>query len=212
MTMSKLALFDFDGTLIDSTTWFHRTVNEAARRHKFRELSEEEREMLRHRSSREILRYCGVPHWKLPAITRTVQAAMARDIDEFEPFPFVTPLFTTLAERNIRIAIVSSNNAKNIRHILGAELAKHVDHFETGAKLFGKAGRFKRAMRKLGATRAVTIGDEERDITAARKVGIPILSVTWGFAGESVLEKANPENIIHDPAMLEEAIDKALSA
>lgn len=204
--MTRLALFDFDGTLTDSTTWFHDTVNEAARRHKFRELSYDEREMLRDRSSMDILRYCGVPRWKLPAISRTMHAAMARDIDTFEPFAFVQGLFDTLHAEGIRIGVVSSNTADNIRHILGPALAGRVDHYETGAAMFGKARRFKRAIRKMDATRTICVGDEERDILAARKLGLPALAVTWGFATRSALERANPVAIVDDPKQLLEAI------
>lgn len=204
--MTRLAIFDFDGTLTDSTAWFYDVVNEAARKHRFREVREDEREMLRASSSTAILRHVGVPRWKLPAITRTMQAAMRRDIDQFEPFDFVPDVFDRLIAEDIRIAVVSSNTEANIRHILGPEITARVDTFETGAGLFSKAKHFRAAMRKTGATRVVTIGDEERDILAARKLGIPALSVTWGFAARDLLTRVNPGRVIDDPEALIAAI------
>ena len=42
---------------------------------------------------------------------------------------------------------------------------------------------------RLGRDEVVYIGDEARDIDAAQKVGIPIISVTWGFNSSDVLSR-----------------------
>ena len=42
-----LAIFDFDGTIADSAEWFGNALNELARHNGFREISAEQREMLR---------------------------------------------------------------------------------------------------------------------------------------------------------------------
>ncbi len=52
----KLVIFDFDGTLADSITWFLEAFNDLAERHRFRKASPEEIEELRGQSSREIVR------------------------------------------------------------------------------------------------------------------------------------------------------------
>ncbi len=209
--MTRLAIFDFDGTIADSAAWFFDTVNEAARRHRFREVDSQEREMLRHRSSREIMGYLGVSRWRLPAIARTMRAAMERDIDRISPFAFVPELFKALTSEGISIAVVSSNSEANIRAILGPELTRYVDHFDTGASVFGKARHLRRAISRTKACRAVAIGDEERDVHAAQKVGIPALSVTWGYAATTALVAAHPANVVTEPGELVGAIKTALS-
>jgi len=51
----SLAIFDLDGTLVDSFPWFLRTINDVADRFGFRRVRDEDVEGLRHASTREIL-------------------------------------------------------------------------------------------------------------------------------------------------------------
>ena len=64
----SLAIFDLDGTLVDSFPWFLRTINDVSDRFGFRRVAHEDVERLRHASTREILDFLDVPLWKLPAI------------------------------------------------------------------------------------------------------------------------------------------------
>ncbi len=57
----QLAIFDFDGTLADTLPWVRSVMNETARKFRFREVTDEEMEMLRGRPNREIVRYMRVP-------------------------------------------------------------------------------------------------------------------------------------------------------
>jgi phosphoglycolate phosphatase len=66
----SLIIFDLDGTLADSFPWFRRHVNDVADRFKFRRVTEDDIETLRHSGSREILAHLEVPRWKLPWIAR----------------------------------------------------------------------------------------------------------------------------------------------
>lgn len=55
MNNSKLAIFDFDGTVADSLEWSFSVLSEVARKYGFREIMIEQREMLRIRPNREII-------------------------------------------------------------------------------------------------------------------------------------------------------------
>lgn len=77
MTRFRLIVFDFDGTLVDSAPWFLGILNDLADRHRFRKIDDDEVEMLRGRSSREILAHLGIPAWRLPLIARDVRQRSA---------------------------------------------------------------------------------------------------------------------------------------
>lgn len=204
MNNGRLAIFDFDGTVADSVEWLFGVVNEVARQYGFREISVEQREMLRGLPNREIIAYLGVPTWKLPLIARGVRKIAARDIGQLRIFPWVPDIFSGLRSRGAAIAIVSSNSEANIRRVLGADVAAMVQHYATSASLFGKAAKFKTAIRKCAFSNEATtsIGDEVRDVEAARAVGISSLAVTWGYATASALEAAGPTRLVHRPAEL----------
>src|SRR3954471_11636397 len=115
----RLAIFDFDGTLADSGDWLQGILNELARQHGFRELSEAEMTMLRGRDNREIMRYLQVPRWKLPAI--------AADADRIALFDGTIPMLRSLKRAALMVAVASSNSQANVRRILGPEATALVD-------------------------------------------------------------------------------------
>jgi phosphoglycolate phosphatase len=58
-----------------------------------------------------------------------------------------------------------------------------------------KPAKFKRVMRDAGVSPAQTIaiGDEVRDIEAARAAGIACAAVTWGFAARAAIDRYAPD-------------------
>ena len=48
----------------------------------------------------------------------------------------------------------------------------------------------------------IYVGDETRDIEACKKVGVPIISVGWGFNTSANLKKHDPDYFIEDPKEL----------
>ncbi len=195
----KLVLFDFDGTLADSFPWFVGVLNGVADRYGFRPVQPDEVEMLRGSDARQIMAHLRVPLWKLPVIADHMRRLMARDIDRITPFDGVSALLRTLTERGVTVAIVSSNSIDNVRRVLGPDAAGCVAHFACGSSLFGKPAKFSRILRDTGipVAGALAIGDEVRDIEAARKVGVACGAVTWGYARGDVLAARQPDHLFH---------------
>ncbi|WP_404367586.1 HAD hydrolase-like protein [Sphingomonas sp. MMS24-J45] len=197
----RLVIFDFDGTLADSGDWFVSVLDPLAERFKFRSVTAEEVEMLRGRTSSEVIRYLGIPRWKLPAIGRYVHALLAQQADRIALFDGIVAVLQKLAENDVRIVLVTSNAEDNARAILGSANAALFERFECGASLFGKARRYRRVLRKTGvaAAEVISIGDETRDVVAARKVGIAAGAVLWGYANRDALTQAKPDFLFERP-------------
>jgi phosphoglycolate phosphatase len=188
-----LAIFDFDGTLADTGEWMFGVLNALARRHRFPELTAAEVEMLRGRTNREIISYLGVPEWRLPFIARDGRAMARRDRDAIRLFPEAVETLEALKAAGLKIAIVSSNSEDTIRYVL-AHRASLVDHYGCGASLFGKAKKLRKALAATATPpeRAVAIGDEVRDVEAARAAGMDSGAVLWGYATTQVLAQVEP--------------------
>ncbi|MDG5488038.1 HAD hydrolase-like protein [Sphingomonas sp. BGYR3] len=197
----RLAIFDFDGTLSDSGTWFLSIVDELADRFGFRHVSPEEIETLRGRTTREVIRAVGISRWRLPAIARYVQARFAENAHRIELFPGVSDMLAQVHDAGIRIAICTSNTEANAKAVLGPDNVALVEHFECGASLFGKARKFRRLMRKLNVRpdEALSVGDETRDVTAARKAGVRCGAVLWGYANPGILGAMHPDWLFTGP-------------
>ena len=197
----RLVIFDFDGTLADSGDWFLSIADQLAHRFNFRTVSTEEVEMLRGRTTREVIRYLGIPRWKLPGIGRYLHALLAEQTDRIALFDGVDALIERLAAAGMKIALVTSNAEANAKAILGPANVARIDWFECGASLLGKAPRYRKVLRRgyIEPYEAIAIGDETRDIAAARKVGIASGAVLWGYANREALTHAAPDALFERP-------------
>ena len=192
----SLAIFDLDGTLADSFPWFLRTVNDIADQFGFRRVADDEIEELRRASSREILARLEVPLWKLPAIARHARRLKAEAAGEIALFAGVEAMLRTLADNGVQLALVTSDSEANAREKLG-EAAALFSHFDCSASLFGKPAKFRRVIRRAGVApdKVISIGDEVRDIEAARAVGIACGAVCWGYAAPAALRALGPDHV-----------------
>ncbi len=204
----KLAIFDFDGTLADTFPWFLSAVNRMAEKHGFKRIEEGEVETLRGYSARQIVEHLGVPAWKLPRIGIDMRRLMAKDIRQIRPFDDVGAMLQGLSDRGIALAVVTSNAYDNVRHVLGAEHATLISYYECGTSLFGKRGKLRSVLKKSGVRsgEAIFIGDEIRDIEAARAKGIPFGAVAWGYTHVEALEAYAPAEVFADVAEVVEKV------
>jgi len=193
----RLVIFDFDGTLADSAAWFRGVINGVAARYGFRPVSDEDFARLRGCDNRAVIRHLGVPGWKMPLIANHMRRLAARDADRIALFPPAVGLLRTLKARGVLLAVVTSNAEANVRRIMGPDGAALIDFFECGTSMFGKAAKFRRVLKRAGATpgEAICVGDEARDIEAAAAAGIASGAVTWGYATEALLRAQGPTHV-----------------
>ncbi len=197
-------IFDFDGTLADSANWFRSILPDLARRFGFRCPDEEELEVLRHKPPREVMRILKIPGWKLVFIAVHVRKRAAK-AEAFTLFEGVPDVLRLLQSRGVKIAVVSSNAEVNVRRALGPELSALVGSWSCGAGMFGKAKHFRDVIRelKVSPARALAVGDEIRDIEAAREVGLKTAAVAWGFGMKPALEAAEPDLLFETVGQLQ---------
>ena len=190
----SLAIFDLDGTLADTFPWFLRNVNGVADRFGFRRIADGDVESLRHAGSREVLKRLEVPLWKLPGIARHMRRMKAAHLADIPLFPGAVTMLQALREGGLTLALVSSDHETNARRQLG-EAANLFSHFDCGASLFGKSAKFRRVVKRAGVSpaQAISIGDEVRDIEAARAAGIASGAVMWGYAAPGALRALRPD-------------------
>lgn len=197
----RLAIFDFDGVLADSAPWFVDALAGLSRRHRFRLPDEAELQALRRLGSREIVQRLEVPAWRLPLIAVDLRRRMDAEIDRIGLFDGAGEMLRAVAGSGVVCAIVSSNAETNVRRVLG-DHAGAVAILSCGAGLFGKAARFKATIRRAGVTPAETlcIGDEQRDVEAARAAGAAAGVVNWGYADPEFLRRCDPDMVFETPA------------
>ena len=192
-----IAAFDFDGTLADTMPWFNTILNTVAEKYNFRKIDASEREALRSRDAMEILKYLNIPLWKLPAIMTHVRTLMQEIDPSVQLFDGIPHALARLKASGLRLAVVSSNSVENVKRVLGEETAALFDDYECGSDLFGKAAKIDRLLKQHGTSpeRFLLVGDEMRDIDAARKAGVRVGSVAWGYNHVDALRGRGPDEL-----------------
>jgi phosphoglycolate phosphatase len=196
----RLLILDFDGTLADSWPWFAASLDDTARRFGFAPITPAEAEALRGLDHRAIMRRLGVPIWQVPRIAAYLKRAAA-EAPAPPLFPGMAEMLPRLAAAGIVLGIASSNTELQIRRTLGEALSGLVAHVAVEATLLGKAARFRRILRASGipAAAAMAIGDEVRDIEAAREAGIGAGAVAWGYQHPDLLRAYRPDVFFATP-------------
>ena len=198
MTRYRLAIFDFDGTLADSLPWFRASFQDMITRFDLAPVRDDEVEGLRGLSGREIMARLNVSMWQLPAIVSDMRKRKLAAASEISLFSGIPAMLTELQRLGIKSAIVSSDSEASVRQVLGAANSL-ITCLDCGAELFGKHWKFRRVARRLGTEPADTIciGDEIRDIEAAKAAGMDSGAVAWGYALPSALQAARPTHLFN---------------
>ncbi len=179
----KLVIFDFDGTLADSFPWLVKVINKVAEKFEFKQIKMSEHKFLRHYDAQKIFQHLGLPLWKAPLIGTHLRKLMSDEIHSISLFKGIDTMLRKLSQNQVVLAIVSSNSVENIRYVLGEELAALIQYFECGVSVFGKGIKLRKVLHKsrISSKETIYIGDEIRDIEAARHVRIASGGVSWGY-------------------------------
>ena len=193
----KLAIFDFDGTLVNSFPWGLSILDGMAEKYQLEKIDMKDIETLRGYDARQLAKRYGVRWWKLPSMVKYARVLMARDAHLIPLFEGAGDLLRELSGMGITLALVTANSLENAQNILGPEIFSFFNYCECGVSIFGKTAKFKKILRKSGFPPAETIciGDEIRDIQAAKKANITACAVAWGYTRVDALQAYAPEQI-----------------
>lgn len=207
MTYS-LVIFDFDGTLADTMPFMLGLADELADKHHLPRLDKNNIQLLKGLNAANFMKLHNIPLWKVPILAAEIQSMMYENISQVRLFEGIEELLRELSRQGVQIAVVSSNALKNVKEVLGEELTGLISFFECGVSMFGKAEKLSRVIKFSGkpASQALSIGDEIRDIEAARKAGIPCAAVSWGFSSRTALESLRPDHLFDVVEQLNQVI------
>ena len=193
-------IFDFDGTIASSLLVSVDIFNKWAKKRK--PITPEELKDLRDLPMYRILEELRIPPWRVPSLLFLARREIAKRMDEIELIEGVDGVIKDLQGRGNSLFILSSNNKKTIRKFLRKKgLDIYFKKIYGGAGLMAKSKALQRLIRmnKLNVSETYYIGDETRDIHAAKKSGIHSVSVTWGFNGSEILRAQSPDILVDSP-------------
>ncbi len=203
----KLVIWDFDGTLADSLPSAVSIFNRLAPEMGIKPIGD--LSAARELSTRQFLKQHGISLWRLPRLVRKYQAIAAESADQLKLIEGIPATLAALASAGVRLGVLSSNREDNIRRCLRANGVEQHFAFVIGyPRLFGKAKALKRILRAERTDRAdvLYVGDELRDVEAAKKAGVKVAAVAWGFHKAELLHTGAPDFVATEVRELMSAV------
>lgn len=213
MSPKRTLIFDFDGTLADTLPHLLALSNRLAPEYGYRQVAEKDIEALRSLHAREVIRWLGVPWYQLPRLARRFRIELHREMPRVAPVKFIPNAVVQLAQ-NFKLGILTTNSVANVNVFLRLQQMSQFTFVCSSPRLLGKRRTLKRVLReqRLLAADTLYIGDEVRDVEAARACGLDTLAVSWGANDAYTLERSSPYAMVHNPGDLPGAVDAWASA
>ncbi len=199
-----ILIFDFDGTIADTHHYAVHIANRLAPEYGYRQMEWEDVERLRDKTAKEIIEHLGVPILKIPAILARAKHEFHKGIDDVHLIDGLHDVLHELHRLGVLMGIVSSNAAKNIDRFLSNHDLKIFDFLHGTKRVWSKHHSLEKLIKRRGfeRERVFYVGDETRDISAAKKSGVRGVSVTWGYNSAKVLSEHSPDYLIETPSEL----------
>lgn len=197
--MKPLILFDFDGTIADSLEVLVACMNAVAEHHGHSGRATVS--LLRTTPTRKVAKALGVRFWQVPGLLKEVLSEFENRLDDVQVHPDVSELLEELSGR-AQLGVVSSNDPAIVRSFLKSRGLKKYFPTVEGGSLFGKHRLITRVKKGLGVRHVAYVGDEVRDVLAAKRARVDSLAVSWGLQDAQVLLRARP-------TMLASSVDEA---
>jgi len=207
--MTKVIIFDFDGTLADTIDILLSITNRLSAEFGFKSATKEELAQLSNLNSWQILQYSGISIFKFPLLIRRLKGELHSEIPHIQLFPGIKEVLLELKRRGFQLGIITSNSRENVGTSLEKNGLQGIFTFIYSGSTFGKHKVINKWLRteNINPEQVVYVGDEIRDIDAAKKTGIKVIAVGWGFNSQEALAAHNPDFLIERPQELIEIMN-----
>ena len=200
----QIFIFDFDGTIADTVDSILKISNHLSDEFHFKKILPQEIDRLKNYTLEEVIRHLEIPLGKIPLILSKARRDLHKDMHKVKPISGLSDVLWQLKAHAQKIGIVTTNSTKNVRRFLISNKLDIFDFIHSSSRLFGKGASLKRLMakRKFDQDNVFYIGDETRDITAAKWASVKTVAVTWGYNSEKILKVQNPDYLARNPSDL----------
>jgi len=201
---NKILIFDFDGTIADTFATIVTICNQLADEYNFHKITMSEAQVMKNNTLKETIQQLNIPLLKIPIIITKAKTALFKDITNIRLIDGLKDVLIQLDQLGVQMGILTSNSTQNVEGFLKNHGLDVFDFVNSTSKIWSKDVNIKKVItaHNFNLDEVIYVGDETRDADAARRVGIKIASVTWGYNSPKVLSAQNPDYLITKPEQL----------
>ncbi len=212
-------IFDLDGTLLNTLEDLHACFNKAITEYGYPK-----------RTLEEIKSFVG------NGIKKAIERALPSNIEECElnkivnyfksyyedhmldltkPYDGIIGMLEDLKANNYKLAVVSNKYDAAVKQLCKKYFGKYIDIAigeSTGVRKKPEIDGVMKAIKELNSSidNSIYIGDSDVDIKTAKNVGIPCISVLWGFRDKDFLIQNGGKLFAEKPKDIIKIIEKKL--
>ena len=194
----KNLVFDFDGTLCSSGDLVYRNLK------KYSKKTLGSWESLKDLSSKEVVRTLDLSKLDLLRLIFRIRKDFSKKSHDIPLVEGMDGVLRTLS-KDSNLFIMTSNSRKNVQFFLkqNSLLSFSIQIFSQRT-IFGKHKGLMKLLSQYSMDPEQTyyIGDETRDVEAARKCGIKSVSVAWGYNSRKALSQMDSDFLLEEPSQL----------
>ncbi len=201
---NHILIFDFDGTIADTFAAIIKISNQLADEFQYKKMTPPEAQLMKNNTVKETISQLQIPLLKIPIIIAKAKEELFKGIKEIDPVVGLKDALVELKSLGVHLGILTSNSSRNVDEFLKINELELFDFVKTTSKIWSKDTNLLKIIESynFNADDVIYIGDEARDIVAAKRCGIKAAAVTWGYNSPKALLATNPDFLINHPKEL----------
>ncbi len=213
--MYKLAVFDMDGTILDTLEDLKDSTNFALEKCGYPTRSYDEVRRFVGNGIRKLIERAVPDGLTVEQIDRVHEVLTehykVHCADKTKAYDGIKPLLEKLRASGVKTAVVSNKADYGVQELCKEYFDGLFDYAvgeREGIRRKPAPDAVNEALRVLGMNKseAVYIGDSDVDFETAKNAELPCISVLWGFRDEEFLREKGATLFVHDPAEIYDII------
>ncbi|MED5247550.1 HAD hydrolase-like protein [Priestia sp. LL-8] len=208
--MKKVILFNFNGTITNTKFLAIDMYNEIAEKQGYKKISEEDVPYLSSLSIRNRCKVLNLPLYKMPLVGIAIKRRSQQYIPHLKPVSGMKETLRLLKQEGYKIGFTTSNNQVVMNEFLINNTINIFDYRHFSFSPLSKSKDISSFLKKYDLKKedVVYVGDELRDIKAAKKNSLFCIAVSWGFDSVELLNTGRADKVITQPKEIVDVLSR----
>lgn len=217
--MIKTAIFDLDGTLLNTISDLGKACNHSLSLMGFPVHPLDDYRKMVGNGFRKLIERAAPASVSEETLDRLTELSRSyydsHCMETTRPYPGIPELLKHLKDKGIKIAVASNKYQSAVERIIHYYFPDipfiAVEGQREGRPIKPDPAIIEAILTESDSHReeTVMIGDSFPDIESARRAGVESIAVTWGFSPESEIIAASPDHIVSHPSQILNIIEAA---